>query len=69
MSIQEVVKKYITNDGNNDNEEISEIFDNNEDIEIALEIWENFCEPDENLVDVEREVAYQRKHRNLDIVK
>lgn len=69
MSIQEVVKKYITNDGNNDNEDISEIFDNNEDIEIALEIWENFCEPDENLVDVEREVAYQRKHRRFDVVE
>lgn len=69
MSIQETVIKYITNDGNNDNEEISEIFDNNEDIEIALEIWENFCGPDENLVDVEREVAYQRKYRRFDVVE
>lgn len=69
MSIKDLVKKYITNDGANDDEEISEIFYNNEDIEIALDIWEKYCEPDENLVDVEREVAYQRKYRRVDIVK
>lgn len=66
MSIQEIVEDYFENF---DDYELSEMFENLEDVEISLEIWENHCAVEQNLVDIEREVAYQRKHRRFNVVE
>lgn len=66
MSIKEIVKQYLED---MDDYDISETFENLEDVEIALEIWENHCSADENLVDIENEVAYQRKHRRFSVIE
>lgn len=69
MSIEHIVYKYISKDGEYDQQDISEIFENNEDIEIALEIFENEDCEKYSISDIEREIAYMRKNRLYSIVE
>lgn len=69
LNLNKLVYDYITGEGCKSNLEISEIFDNYEDIEIAMQIWEEVDCEEYNIVDIEEEVAYIRKNRDYTIVE
>lgn len=63
MSLENIVYNWITNEGELSEDEVSYIFEEKEDVEIALEIWEEMRYPDFTMDDIENEVKYFRKHR------
>lgn len=69
MSIEKLVYKYISKDGEYDQQDISEIFENNEDIEIALEMFHDADCERYSIPELEREIAYMRKTRTYIIVE
>jgi hypothetical protein len=69
LSLDKLVYNYITGEESKSNLEISDLFDNYEDIEIAMQIWEEVDCEDYNIVDIEEEVAYLRKNRDYTIVE
>lgn len=67
--IESLVSNYLTDNGERSIDDIAEILANNEDIEIAMEIYyELECE-NCSIVELEREVAYMRKNRIYDVAE
>lgn len=69
MTIEEIVIYSLQEYTDNDIDELYDFFENNEDIEIAYELWENTSCRDMNLVDIESEIRYLRTTRKYEVVK
>lgn len=69
MTTEETVIYSLQEYTNHDIDELYEIFENNEDVEIAFELWENTSCSTLNLLDIESEIRYLRKTRKYEVVK
>lgn len=69
MENGEIVLSALQEYTDSDMDELYDFFENNEDVEIAYELWENSSCRDMNLVDIEREIRYLRKTRKYEVVK
>lgn len=67
--MEEQIHNYLTNDNERSIEEIAEIFANNSDIEIAMDVYDNVDCDQYNIDIIERTVAYMRKTRAFTIVE
>lgn len=63
MILENIVYNWLTRDGEQTPDDVTAILEENDDIEIALEIWEEMRYPTFTLDDVENEISYFRKKR------
>lgn len=67
--MEEQIHNYLTDNDERSIEDIAEIFDNNSDIEIAMDIYDNIDCGRYDINYIEKEVAYLRKTRAFTIVE
>lgn len=67
--IEEKINNYLTHENEYSIEDIAELFANNSDIEIAMDIYDNVDCEEYNIDDVERLVFYMRKNRKYTVVE
>lgn len=60
-----MVKSAIEEKFGSDIEDLYDYFENNEDVEISYDLWENSICSELELVDIEAEVHYIRKTRSV----
>lgn len=63
MMLENIVYNWLTNEGELFSDQVSSILEEKEDVEIALDIWEELRYPDYTLDEIENEVSYFRKTR------
>jgi hypothetical protein len=67
--IEEKINNYLTNENEYSIEDIAELFANNSDIEIAMDIYDNVDCEKYNIDDVEQLVFYMRKTRKYTVAE
>lgn len=65
MNKTQMVKSAIEEKFGSDIEDLYDYFENNEDVEISYDLWENSICSELELVDIEAEVYYIRKTRSV----